>query len=686
MKENKGITLIALIITIIVLIILAGITINLLMGEEGIINKANKASKTSIEAQADEQVELATLDMQLEISSNNIEDAVQEYNKKSSSLRKILTSQLTDDKWEVETTTTDDGIVNVKYIDSKYLEKNNGKSRNYEIKLTKNNISYKVLDGNFFTKNHYSKNTYATWFWNYESLITDTKSIEKFFDDIEEQKINIVYVCYNLETTVNDANYKKTLKQFAGEAFDRNVVLYWCNGDPGWILENHREKAIYSYIDSIVSYNNSVEDKYKIRGLHYDIEPHVLSDYEENKENYNKMYVEFARLAWEYAKDKNIKIEYDMHCGYNKNYYIDESGNKINVGEEIAKNCDQIVLMDYFSEIGSIFNALESSDPDSNGDNWIKIADKYNKNLIIGFDIEGFKNKYGEEFSREDYDEIMNDVIKLLKDYGKENNIDINYSFAAHEYNTIKTLKSSVVNYTDITNKNIGKRTTFKTQTGIEDIDNIKWNVLYADDNYTYLIANDYINVNTAAPKTSTNVGLTSVENNNYCGYMSQDLINCYNGDELDTKLEEWYTFGNADKFSRKAVSYMLDTEIWSKLYGKENDERINWVIGGPTIELFIKAYNEKYGENSMQYVVNSAGYNCVYYSLKGDGTFNISKTPDNNRASGKAWGMWFIANADSYGDNTMYTTYNNGLYVCYCDGRDVNYGFRPVICINRDK
>ena len=42
-NHEKGITLIALIITIIVLLILAGITISLLTGENGLLNKANES-------------------------------------------------------------------------------------------------------------------------------------------------------------------------------------------------------------------------------------------------------------------------------------------------------------------------------------------------------------------------------------------------------------------------------------------------------------------------------------------------------------------------------------------------------------------------------------------------------------------------------------------------------------------
>ena len=43
MREEKGITLIALIITIIVLLILTGVALNTLIGENSIIYNANKA-------------------------------------------------------------------------------------------------------------------------------------------------------------------------------------------------------------------------------------------------------------------------------------------------------------------------------------------------------------------------------------------------------------------------------------------------------------------------------------------------------------------------------------------------------------------------------------------------------------------------------------------------------------------
>ena len=43
-NKQKGITLIALVITIIVLLILAGVSISMLTGENGILNQASKAA------------------------------------------------------------------------------------------------------------------------------------------------------------------------------------------------------------------------------------------------------------------------------------------------------------------------------------------------------------------------------------------------------------------------------------------------------------------------------------------------------------------------------------------------------------------------------------------------------------------------------------------------------------------
>lgn len=62
LKGQNGITLIALVITIIVLLILAGITISLTLGDHGIINMAEKSGKNYTNAANNEMKKLNNID------------------------------------------------------------------------------------------------------------------------------------------------------------------------------------------------------------------------------------------------------------------------------------------------------------------------------------------------------------------------------------------------------------------------------------------------------------------------------------------------------------------------------------------------------------------------------------------------------------------------------------------------
>ena len=68
--SNKGITLIALVITIIVLLILAGVSIAMLAGDNGLLNKASSAKVKNELATVTEQIALAYQDYQIELKTS----------------------------------------------------------------------------------------------------------------------------------------------------------------------------------------------------------------------------------------------------------------------------------------------------------------------------------------------------------------------------------------------------------------------------------------------------------------------------------------------------------------------------------------------------------------------------------------------------------------------------------------
>ena len=77
-KSTRGITLMALIVTIIILLILAGVTLASLTGEKGIIKEARTAKEMAEKAALEEQVELAIIKAEQKHRNPTIDNVIEE--------------------------------------------------------------------------------------------------------------------------------------------------------------------------------------------------------------------------------------------------------------------------------------------------------------------------------------------------------------------------------------------------------------------------------------------------------------------------------------------------------------------------------------------------------------------------------------------------------------------------------
>jgi len=107
--KNKGITLIALVITVIVLLILAGISISMLSGNNSILSRAGQAKDESVVGQEKEQVELAYVSVAVNKLGNDVTD---------DELQIELNKSVGDGKTDVST--NDDDTLNVYFIDTEH--------------------------------------------------------------------------------------------------------------------------------------------------------------------------------------------------------------------------------------------------------------------------------------------------------------------------------------------------------------------------------------------------------------------------------------------------------------------------------------------------------------------------------------------------------------------------------------
>ena len=119
-KSSKGVTLIALVITIIVLLILAGVSIAMLTGDNGILTQAKEAKEANIAGTEKEQIQLAMQSLKMKKQADNVSTQVTPAE---------LQKQLEDDGAKnVTVEAGGNGSLVVKYADSKnqYTVNQNG--------------------------------------------------------------------------------------------------------------------------------------------------------------------------------------------------------------------------------------------------------------------------------------------------------------------------------------------------------------------------------------------------------------------------------------------------------------------------------------------------------------------------------------------------------------------------------
>ncbi len=215
------------------------------------------------------------------------------------------------------------------------------------------------------------------------------------------------------------------------------------------------------------------------------------------------------------------------------------------------------------------------------------------------------------------------------------------------------------------------------------------WKIFYADNTNIYLIADDYIHANYCPPSKNQ----TIYKNSDYKLSFNNVILDYPEGSSHITNIKlqnlnsnyfNYLTTNNikSTNDNMKAVAYMLDTEIWKVFKG----EKADYAIGGPTIELLFKSYNEKYGTDYQISVTNINGYEISkdggnnwadYYeemlNVK-DGLYIIESRE-------KADAMRVSSPSVGYSEWIMRLSYRGA--VSYTGVIGENDGFRPIVCLS---
>ena len=244
-----------------------------------------------------------------------------------------------------------------------------------------------------------------------------------------------------------------------------------------------------------------------------------------------------------------------------------------------------------------------------------------------------------------------------------------------------------------------------KTVTGYTPVNGttVGWKIFYADESNIYLIADDYVEPDKLPASTTASGAVTTNKPNitgSICpkGAYFTNILNDYSTGSARVTDAKIKALNNSffsqnltsTNYNMKAVAYMLDTKAWEEFKDSANNDtsKAEYVIGGPTVEMLFKSYNQKHpGKNYEAKATSATGYQIRvnegawknYTDLSAD-YLDKDDTLYILPQSKGATAMW-LASPSAYGPSIVVNVgYSGGVnyYDCYY----TTVGFRPLVCL----
>ena len=255
----------------------------------------------------------------------------------------------------------------------------------------------------------------ATWLWNASLIKDSSESILSFAD---ANGINVFYVQMNRD--VKPEYYKSFIRQ----ATARSMEVHALGGAPNWSLESERYR-VDAFIKWTTDYQNAAAPSERFKGIHFDIEPHVLSQWKTDQASVIAQWQSSISYLVDGLRPLNLPVTADIPFWLHKYNLPDKSAS---MSRWLISKVDAVAIMAYRDQAANIYNLAATE---------LKEADDLGKKAVIAVETkqssEGAFITFYEESA-----EFMDRQLQLVETMAADH---ASFSgFAIHEYNSYRAL------------------------------------------------------------------------------------------------------------------------------------------------------------------------------------------------------------------------------------------------------
>ncbi|GIP56269.1 hypothetical protein J15TS10_00830 [Paenibacillus woosongensis] len=203
----------------------------------------------------------------------------------------------------------------------------------------------------------------ATWIWQTDMIMDGGEQILRFS---RNEGINLIYLQINRQMP------KETYEAFVKRAHEAQIAVHALGGDPRWALVEYRDDML-GLADWVMDYNGSVTPEGRFDGVHLDIEPYVLDQWESGPDEIISSWE--SNLKAFLSKLSGSGLERGIDIPFWFDHFTLENGTSLN--EWLISTFDHVTIMAYRNQVDSE-NGIISLSQDE-----LELASKLGKKLLI---------------------------------------------------------------------------------------------------------------------------------------------------------------------------------------------------------------------------------------------------------------------------------------------------------------
>ncbi|WIV17761.1 hypothetical protein QPK24_15200 [Paenibacillus polygoni] len=244
--------------------------------------------------------------------------------------------------------------------------------------------------------------TRAMWLWQAESIQDGGQDILDYADN---HRINHIYLRIDMEQPA--AVYQR----FILRAHENGIKVDALGGHPKWAAEGG-EVPLLRFANWVVDFNRESEENEKFSGIHLDIEPYVLGEWEIDSDEVTRTYLaNIEKFLSVIEQEPSLDSAIDLPFWYDHYYNPDSQEPLI---QWFMGRFDQIALMAYrdkASGVGGIVQVIQEE---------MEWSSNYSAKIIVGVNA---KPMPGEEFttfagkSKEKMEQALQEVTASYAGY-----------------------------------------------------------------------------------------------------------------------------------------------------------------------------------------------------------------------------------------------------------------------------